>query len=314
MSLLERVFYFHQEILKGNFPNSKSIAEQFEVSIPTAKRDINYLRDRLLAPLIFNSAENGYHYRTEGFSLPFQESPRILFLLGMLSKLAEEAGLGKLQEVQQLENRLSKMISDDYRKVIASLEVQRIEVESIDQDIFETVIESLVSGKLLHIEYKAVGGKEKNRDIAPVKIINYQGRWYLLSYCMLRKDDRLFHMSRIQQAALLKEDIPEDLELSTRVEHRSFGIFQRSPEYTAKILFTSTAAEVVKNQQWHPEQKMEETPNGVLLQLPVGDDREILLKILQYGAMARVLSPPALIEKIQEEVDKMKTIYLSPRP
>jgi predicted DNA-binding transcriptional regulator YafY len=309
MSLLERVFYFHQQILKDKFPNSTSIAEQFEVSIPTSKRDINYLRDRLLAPLVFNSSKNGYHYGQEGFNLPFEDSPKIVFLLAMLGKLAEEAGLGKLKEVRQLETRLSKMISADYSKVMDSLEVQRIEVESIDHTIFETVIESLVSGKLLLIEYRAVGGEEHSRSVAPVKIINYQGRWYLLSYCMLRKDDRLFHMSRIQKACVQKELIPEEVLARPRAEHRSFGIFQSSPQYTAKILFTSTAAELVRNQRWHADQKMEITEDGIRLELPVGDDREILLKVLQYGAMARVLSPKRLIERVKEEVDKMHAAY-----
>jgi predicted DNA-binding transcriptional regulator YafY len=71
------------------------VAREFEVSVATAKRDINYLRDRLLAPLFWDSRLNGYYYGEEGFSLPFENSPRIVFLLAMLNKLAEEAGLKK---------------------------------------------------------------------------------------------------------------------------------------------------------------------------------------------------------------------------
>ena len=53
MSLLERVYSFHQDILRGAYPNTTTLVEQFEISRATAKRDINYLRDRLLAPLAF---------------------------------------------------------------------------------------------------------------------------------------------------------------------------------------------------------------------------------------------------------------------
>ena len=45
MSLLERVFYFHQQILEERFPNSRTIADHFEVSVATSRRDIAYLRD-----------------------------------------------------------------------------------------------------------------------------------------------------------------------------------------------------------------------------------------------------------------------------
>ena len=85
MSLLERVFYFHQEVLQGHFPNSRTVSAQFEVSAATAKRDIVYLRDRLLAPLVFNHEKNGYFYQEDGFSLPFENSPRVIFLLTMLN-------------------------------------------------------------------------------------------------------------------------------------------------------------------------------------------------------------------------------------
>ncbi len=39
---------------------------------------------------------------------------------------------------------------------------------------------------------------------------------------------------------------------------RSFGIFKGPPRYTAEILFTGTAAELIRNQVWHKDQVMVE--------------------------------------------------------
>ena len=86
---------------------------------------------------------------------------------------------------------------------------------------------------------------------------------------------------------------------------RSFGIFKGPPRYTAEILFTDIAAELVKNQVWHKDQEMEETEQGTLLRIPVHDDREIMMKILQYGAQAKVLEPEYLYKRIKEEVRQM---------
>jgi predicted DNA-binding transcriptional regulator YafY len=308
MSVLERVFYFHREILKGNYPNSRTLADHFEMSTATSKRDINYLRDRLGAPLAFEPKKNGFYYQ-EGFHLPFEESPRIIFLLAMLSKLASEAGLGELQEVRQLEKRLSTMVSPDYGTVIEALHCLWIEIESIDHRIFEIIIEAVVKRQLLALQYTSIGGETSARTVAPLQIINYQGRWYLYAFCSLRQENRLFHIGRVVSAEITGQYIPENISFDRTTLGQSFGIFQGKPRYTAEILFTSTAAELVRKQRWHKNQETRAMKDGVLLRLPVCDDRELVMKILQYGAMAKVLSPPELIKRLQDEIIAMTENY-----
>jgi predicted DNA-binding transcriptional regulator YafY len=309
MSLLERVFYFHQEVVQGYFPNSRTVSAQFEVSAATAKRDIVYLRDRLLAPLIFNHEKNGYFYQEDGFSLPFEDSPRVIFLLAMLNKLAGEAGLGELSEVKQLEKRLSSMISSDYGKLIDRISCEWIEVESIDHQIFECITEGLVKGRFLDLLYRSLGGEDSIRKVAPQRIINYQGRWYLLAYCELRRSERLFHISRIRKTEVTKRNIPSKLNYDLRILEQSFGIFKGKGICHAEILFTSTAADLVRHQHWHKDQRVEEVEEGVRLSLPVSDYREITMKILQYGAMARVIGPPELKKRVQAEILSMAEMY-----
>lgn len=309
MGQLERVFFFHQEIEKGRYPNSRRLAEQFEVSTATAKRDISYLRDRLLAPLAFDHQHNGYFYQQADFQLPFADSPRIVFLLAMVSRLAEEAGLDSLREVKQLAQRLSAMIAPDYQKIVASLYCQRIETEAIDHEVFETVLAAIARDRLLTLGYRATGGGETTRRVVPLRVINYQGRWYLLGHCLLRKARRLFHLARIQQARLDTEGRPADQIFDLQVPDGSFGIFLGEPRYRAEILFTGTAAALVRNQYWHRDQETAEVKEGLILQLPVSDDREIVMKILQYGAMARVLQPPELIARLRQEIERMTALY-----
>ena len=47
MSLLERVYFLHQQLTENRYPNSRTLMEEFEISQPTARRDFAYLRDRL---------------------------------------------------------------------------------------------------------------------------------------------------------------------------------------------------------------------------------------------------------------------------
>jgi predicted DNA-binding transcriptional regulator YafY len=66
---------------------------------------------------------------------------------------------------------------------------------------------------------------------------------------------------------------------------------------------------MVRRQYWHKQQQIDEEEDGITLSLPVNDDREIMMKILQYGAMARVIAPDSLRERVAAEIRKMGLAY-----
>ncbi len=313
MSLLERIYLFHEKLKENRYPNATLLVDQFEISSATARRDIAYLRDRLLAPLAFDSQKNGFYYEEEDFSLPFEKSPKIIFLLGMLNKIAEEAGLGNLPEVKKLEAKLSSLVFPDYGKVVEAIHCEWIEIESLDAHILEKSIEAIVTRKVLYITYRSVNGASTERSLEPYRLLNYQGRWYLLAYCLLRNSIRLFHLSRIGRAKVSPENFTPSSDNFDAFLNRSFGIFKGETTYTAKILFTSKAAELVRYQHWHTNQSIEEVDEGIILQLPVSDHREIIMKVLQYGSMAKILDPPELEKTIQKEILQMNQLYPQPK-
>jgi len=314
MSLLERIFFFDREIRRHAYPSARTIAKTFEVSLATAKRDICYLRDRLLAPLAYDAKRYGYTYSDDEFHLPFTESPRLVLLLAMLNKLAQEAGLGNVPEVRRLEQRLSSMISPQYRAIPETLQCCWIEVEEIEPQVFDSTVEALAEQRLMTLVYRSIGGGVTNRQVAPLQLANHQGRWYLFAYCYLRRANRLFHLARVQQAQVTDTPRPGELRFDGEELLSSFGIFQGPPRYRATILFTSTAADLVARQHWHRDQVLRSVEQGVVLELPVGDDRELVMKILQYGAMARVLSPPQLVQRVGAALAEAMAQYQTPPP
>jgi len=310
MSLLERVYFLHQQLAENRYPNSRTLMAEFEISLPTARRDFAYLRDRMLAPIEFDQKKNGFYYTEDDFNLPFENSPRIIFLLGMLNRLAGETGLGDLPEVKQLEKRLSSMVGQDYTHITESVHCEWVEVEHPNPDIFDTIIEAIVKKRQLNISYRSPARENTKRAVEPLKLINYQGRWYLSAYCLLRNGHRTFHVARVIDAEI--NELPRTKDRAAPVDlDRSFGIFKGPPRYIAEILFTGTAAELIRNQVWHKDQEITETTKGMLLRIPVHDDREIMMKILQYGAQAEVIDPQTLRNRLQNELRRMKVIYKS---
>lgn len=308
MSLLERIYSFHTQVQRNRYPNATDIAEEFEVSLATAHRDINYLRDRLLAPLTFNQQKNGYAYSEEGFRLPFEETSKVILLLGVLNTMAEETGLAGLPELQHLQNKLESLAAPGKKRLEDYIHCEWIEIEPVDDTVFNTVITALLERVQLHITYQKQQ-QSAERTVEPLKLINYQGRWYLLAWCLLRQARRLFHLSRISSAQPTSMPVQYALSMTDTYLTGVFGIFKGAPLYHVTLQFTGKAAETVQYQRWHPEQRMRRTRQGVELTLPVADDREIMMKILQFGAQAVVVSPQSLRNKIAEEIRQMSRLY-----
>ena len=313
MSQLERIYYFHHEVAAGRYPNASMIMGRFQVSLATAHRDITYMRDRLDAPLDYDAVRQGYFYGKEGFRLPFEDSQALMFFFAMLHKLADDSGLGGIKEVKRLKACLGKLLFSDHRRLAEWIHCEHIEVETVDTSVLRTIIEAYRQSRPVDMVYRKLDGNaDTRRTVVPLRLIHYQGRWYVLGWCHLRRALRIFHVSRIQEAAVSEHPCPEDLpeclpDLNDFLEG-AFGIFKGEAVERARILFVGTAAAIVRHQLWHRDQSIEETEEGIILDLPVGNFTELKMKVLQFGAGARVLEPAALRDIWRDEIRRMAAV------
>src|SRR5208282_661203 len=69
-NIYERFVWFDDRARSKAYPNASKLAENFEVSGKTAQRDIEFMRDRLNCPLVYDKNRKGYFYNNDTFSLP----------------------------------------------------------------------------------------------------------------------------------------------------------------------------------------------------------------------------------------------------
>jgi len=120
----------------------------------------------------------------------------------------------------------------------------------------------------------------------------------------------MFHLARMEKADLLDAKIEQSMDKDDNWLQASFGIFKGPVTYRATIKFTGTAAEIIRHQYWHSDQKLIQKRDHILLSLPVADDRELLMKVLQFGAQAEIIRPKRLRTKAKQEIKQMGTRYL----
>jgi predicted DNA-binding transcriptional regulator YafY len=315
--VMERYYWFDSRVRANLFPNARSIADNFEISPRTARRNIAFMRDRLMAPLEYNPCRKGYQYADNNFCLPplpvsQEELISILIARDLLSGSAE--GL------------ISRTIQSFGRKLFAAMDKSDFSEKRFKNtfsavwnghspaqaDIFRTVLEALLRNRLLECGYSSPGtARTTERKIEPHHLQHYMGSWVLIGYCHLRRDWRKFFLSRMSDPLLIGETFePRTKEEWEPMLQSSFGIFQGGKDVPVTLRFNPFRARWIREQMWHPAQALKELPDGGLeLSFPVVDFREVKLKILQFGADVEVVEPKELREGVKEEIQKMVKIY-----
>ncbi len=317
--ILERYRWFDGQIRRGRYPNAGDLARHFELCRKTAQRDIEFLRDRLNAPLEYDPARCGYRYSDDAFTLPpLYATERQLLALLMARRLLQ-AGGGRLdRDLESFADTLLSAIAD-----------RRLSKERLDhlfsavwtgnspaaEPVFRTVLSALTQERLLRILYTSPRTNERtDRTVEPHHLQHYQGSWVLLAWCRRAGNWRKFFLSRMEQATALPERFtPRPREAWKSQLEGAYGIFQGKESFPVRLRFCAERARWIRLQKWHEKQRTVVLPDGCLeLHLPVTDLREIRLKVLQFGADVEVLEPAELRESIRAEIEKMSAIYGAP--
>jgi len=170
---------------------------------------------------------------------------------------------------------------------------------------------AVVNGNYIEIEYYTMSRRKKTRrKVAPYKIWFFDGTFYLIGYCCLRRDTRIFAVERIREIHLT----PEHFELPAEFDpdgfmKSSFGVFRGAP-VAVKIWFAADIAEYIQEKIWHETQKITKCKDGsILFRAEVAGTDEIKFWILTWGAHARVLEPETLKNEIRSEAEEMCKLY-----
>jgi predicted DNA-binding transcriptional regulator YafY len=317
--IYERFWWFHNQVKAGKYPNARKLAERFELSVKTAQRDIEFIRDRLNAPLVYFPEKKGYTYEQNSYELPgiwIKEDELLVLLIS--SRLASTIPNKKLKT--SLTSFLQQFLTFHSLNPLVSLEelIQKVSVKNIEYSrvrdtVFQKVVDALFYTKPLTILYYSPHKDETTkRDILPLHLLQYMGNWHIIAHCSLRDELRDFALSRIQSVRPSLKNINPDISSGFVKEYmrRNFGLLSSETSIEVCLKFSPDIASWVSEQVWHSEQKQTKHSDGSLcLTFSVADLKEIKREVLKYGSQVKVLSPQQLRDEVKKEIEKMKKIY-----
>lgn len=296
MSQNERLQYIDTAIRERGIVTVQEVVQKFEVSPRTVKRDIEYLRERINAPVEYVGHKKGYCY-----SLPFDyftyKNERILLFYIFLTRLIESPTHFPFIDKSIVHN-IKKYVKAQYLPLISKISYEIEEWEELNIELFSKLFSALRDAKSVTIRYADAKGAVTTRAIAPQHFIHYEGRWYCIAYDENKRQLRTFLLSRIKDATLQNKKqskIFSNDELQKYI-CSTYGIYKGSSGQKVCIRFYEPVSNIVKKQVWHAQQTMrpgsdQRYGNYIELVLPVYHPQELLGKILRYGKNAEIISP-----------------------
>jgi predicted DNA-binding transcriptional regulator YafY len=315
MDRTERFYKIHQLLAAREAVRISDFLDALGVSRATFKRDLEYMRDRLNAPIEWDRERRGYRFAGDATDAGRYQLPGLWFnpteiraLLTMQHLLADlQPGLLE-PHVKPLLARLRALLGSgehSAEEVERRIRIIHLGARRLALPQFELVANAVLDRRRLHIVYVSRSSNERTeRDISPQRLVHYRENWYCDAWCHLRQDVRSFAVDAIQSAQPLDQkakSVP-DRELD-EVLAAGYGIFSGRKTIWAKLRFTPERARWVSAEQWHPQQKGRfERDGSYLLELPFSDHRELAMDILRHGPHVEVLEPASLRDAVKEQL------------
>ena len=309
---------------RGSVPYT-DLMDELSVSRATLKRDLEYLRERLDAPIVYDRFANGYSMRPDArdarqvkHELPgvwFSEREiHALLTMHQLIQGLDEGGV-LARHLQPLLDKLHGMLGAsgaEAEQLMKRVKIMSAARRPVIGRHFELIGSAITQRRRVQMLYYVRSRREETqRSISPQRLVYWRNTWYLDAWCHTSDALRRFALDAIRSAAL-QDQRAKDVAVKTieAALDAGYGVFSGAKLQWAKLHFSPEAAQWVQHEQWHPKQQSTLHDDGSLtLRVPYSDATELAMDILRHGEQVRVLAPAALVKRVAAQVRAAAAVY-----
>lgn len=289
-TLVYRLSMMLVKLNQGEKLDPQNLADEFGVNLRTVQRDLN----ERFAYLPLQKTNGCYHL-----------DPMFLGKLNTrdIERFAGLAGVRGL--FPSLSDEFLRDIFD--ARVQSALLVKGHNYENLagKESSFRELERAIVAHRHVEIEYQKEGGTKHYGPIAPFKLMNHKGIWYLAA----RDSDKLktFSFAKIVAVQVLDTEFQPDPNIDkTLVEEDGIWFGEETKEIVLKI--SREVASYFKRRKLIANQIVEKEleDGGLIISAKVGHVNQILPIVRYWIPHIRIISP----EGLQQEVEQELQVYL----
>jgi predicted DNA-binding transcriptional regulator YafY len=316
--LLRRAMWVMARLRTGAPLKATLLAREFEVSLRTAYRDLDFLRDEWRVPIEFDRTRRTF-YLTEPTALfaPITLSRGEVVALFFAEKVFRQyrgtpfeedlaSALRKIQELMPEEVTVSPETLDS----VLSLDIGPTYMA--DPTIFAEMLSALRQRRCALIRYRSLNsGRTTDRRVCPYHVFNHRGDWYVAAWDEKRAAVRDFALHRIRRITITTKifEIPSDFDPRAYLG-AAFAIEKGGRPTEVVIRFTPRQARWIRERKWHSTARVQGLlDGGCVLRVRVAGLSEVQRWVMQFGADAEVLAPVSLRKKVGAELAAALVAY-----
>jgi predicted DNA-binding transcriptional regulator YafY len=294
--------------------SGQALAHRLEVEPRSVRRYIMMLQDMGMPIEATHGPGGGYRLRP-GFKLPplmFSEEEATAIVLGLLGtsglaidqpSMAVEGALAKVLRVLPLRAR------ERLNAVTTHLILSPNHHEArADARLVLDISEAIQLRQRILIDYQSHQSESTQRTVDPYGLANWWDRWYLVGYCHLRHDYRLFRLDRMGEVKILGDSFTRAESFDVRAYFREH-LGKVSSRWQIEVEFHA-APEIVRQKISESYGTFTETKDGVLFQTQYGDLADVARFLVSRNLAFVVHHPPELraeLLRIAEQITQSAT-------
>jgi predicted DNA-binding transcriptional regulator YafY len=288
---------------------AQSLPEDYACHPRTIRRDLDALQARF--PIYTDRVDSQVRWKlVEGFS----RVPAVQFSATELMALVFSRDLARPLEGTPIKDSLDSALvkaegalpaeAEEYLKSLQGTFSAAIGPHKRYREHRETIdhlARAISKHRTVEMRYYTAGrDKMTHRKVDPYHLRFAAGALYLIGYCHLRRDVRMFAVDRIRSLTVTNHPCQMPLGFDVEAYVRDALVVMRGGELIeVELRFDKKTTAWAKDRVWHPSQKATIGKDGWLtLVLRVADTPELVGWLLSFGPGVRILRPDTLRDRV----------------
>ena len=296
MQINNRLFEIVYILLQKKKTTAKELADRFEVSTRTIYRDIETLSTANI-PIYASKGKDGGiglldEYVLNKTILSEEEQNQILFALQGMKKV-------KGQDEKDILEKLSILFNKEINDWI---KIDFSNWGNVQEERFDIIKSAILNKQLVQFTYYNSNGEESKRIVEPLQIWFKDKSWYLVSYCKLKQDYRIFKIARIKEVKMLQEHFERELPKEENEQYNFKTIeleLEINKAMTYRVYDEFESKEITKKQD-----------GNFIIKVKYPENEWVYGYILSFGEHAKVLSPGYAKNIIKDKLQRTLKNYL----
>jgi predicted DNA-binding transcriptional regulator YafY len=317
MNRIDRLTAILIQLQSKRVVKAEEIADRFEISLRTVYRDVKALMEGGVP--IGSEAGKGY-FIVDGYHLPpvmfSQQEASAMLTAGKLVEKMTDDSIRKAYEsaLMKIKSVLNETEKDHLENLQSSIQVFRFPDQTLESpnEYMADIQKAISQRDVIWIDYESTKTQEKTkREIEPIGIVHYSGRWHVIGWCRLRNGYRDFRVDMIQNLKPTGAKFDARNLMSLQEYFQSLMQAHQDMEKVT-VSFDKSVAGYVKHARYYYGFVSEEDDGArCKMTFLIGNMRSFCRWLLMYGNSVEIESPDKLRATMEELVDEITLHYRS---